>query len=170
MTAFWPTSDPRTPGRGGREGAATEGWLVMERWDDTCSPAARARRWPSPAIFPAGGHMFLTLCKSKLHRATVTQAELHYEGSITIDTELLTAAGILPFERVQVVDIANGARFETYAIEGSAGSHTVCVNGAAARLVQVGDPIIVMLNADNSIRETLAGDRTTPIEILSESL
>src|SRR6266576_3459495 len=122
MTAFWPTSDPRTPGRGGRGGAATEGWLVMERWDDTCSPAARARRWPSPAIFPAGGHMFLTLCKSKLHRATVTQAELHYEGSITIDTELLAAAGILPFERVQVVDIANAARFETYAIEGSAGS------------------------------------------------
>src|SRR5438046_715307 len=117
------------------------------------------------------------------------QAELHYEGSITIDTELLTAAGILPFERVQVVDIANGTRFETYAIEGRAGSRTVCVNGAAARLVQVGDPIIVisyaqmtrdeaarhhptivLLNADNSIRETLAGDRTTPIEILSESL
>src|ERR1043166_6915940 len=85
MTAFWPTSDPRTPGRGGRGGAAAEGWLVMERWDDTCSPAARARRWPSPAIFTRGGHMFLTLCKSKLHRATVTQAELHYEGSITID-------------------------------------------------------------------------------------
>ena len=133
--------------------------------------------------------MFLTLCKSKLHRATVTQAELHYEGSITIDTELLTAAGILPFERVQVVDIANGTRFETYAIEGRAGSRTVCVNGAAARLVQVGDPIIVisyaqmtrdeaarhhptivLLNADTSIRETLAGDRTTPIDILSESL
>src|SRR2546425_13214115 len=91
---------------------------------------------------PAGGHMFLTLCKSKLHRATVTQAELHYQGSITIDTELLAAAGILPFERVQVVDIANGARFETYAIAGGAGSHTVCVNGAAARLVQVGDPVI----------------------------
>src|SRR5205807_7563614 len=130
---------------------------------------------------PAGGHMFLTLCKSKLHRATVTQAELHYEGSITIDTELLTAAGILPFERVQVVDIANGARFETYAIEGSAGSHTVCVNGAAGRLVRVGDriivirsaqmtpdeaarhhPPIVLFNAANAIRETLAGARTTP--------
>src|SRR5260370_10425828 len=136
-----------------------------------------------------GGHMLLTLCKSKLHRATVTQAELHYEGSITIDTELLAAAGILPFEQVQAVDIANGARFETYAIEGSAGSRTVRVNGAAARLVQIVDPIIVisyaqmtpdeaprhhptivLLDADNSIRETLAGDRTTPIEILSESL
>jgi len=131
----------------------------------------------------------LTLCKSKLHHATVTQAELHYEGSITIDAELLAAASIVPFERVQVVDIANGARFDTYAIEGKAGSHTVCVNGAAARLVQVNDPIIVisyaqmtpdearghhptivLLNADNSIRETLAGDRTTPIALLSESL
>src|SRR3989454_10970648 len=139
MTAFWPTRDRGTPGRG-----ATEGRLVMERWDDTCSPAAQARRRLSPAIFPVGGHMFLTLCKSKLHRATVTQAELHYEGSLTIDADFLAAAGILPFERVQVVDIANGARFETYAIEGSAGSHTVCVNGAAARLVQVGDPIIVI--------------------------
>ena len=133
--------------------------------------------------------MFLTLCKSKLHRATVTQAELHYEGSITVAADLLAAADILPFERVQVVDIANGARFDTYAIEGKAGSGTVCVNGAAARLVQVGDPIIVisyaqmtpdearrhrptivLLNADNSIRETLAGDRTTPIEVVSESL
>src|SRR5438093_9055777 len=139
MTAFWPTSDRMTPGR-----AATAGRVVMERWDDTCSPAAEARRWPSRAIFLAGGHMLLTLCKSKLHRATVTQAELHYQGSITIDSELLAAAGILPFERVQVVDIANGARFETYAIAGGAGSHTVCLNGAAARLVQVGDPVIVI--------------------------
>src|SRR5260370_22415339 len=114
MTAFWPTSDPSTPGWG-RGGAATEGWLVMERWDDTCSPAARARRRLSPAIFRGGGHMFLTLCKSKLHRATVTQAELHYEGSITIDTDLLTAAGILPFQRLQAGDIPHGARVATYA-------------------------------------------------------
>ena len=132
--------------------------------------------------------MLLTLCKSKLHRATVTQAELHYEGSITIDSELLAVAGILPFEQVQVVDIANGARFETYAIADSGAPRSVCVNGAAARLVQVGDPIIVisyaqmtpdeaarhrptivLLNADNSIRETLAGDPSTPIEVLSES-
>src|SRR3989442_4024278 len=107
----------------------------MERWDDTCSPAAQARRWPSRAIFLAVGHMLLTLCKSKLHRATVTQAELHYQGSITIDTELLATAGILPVERVQVVDIANGARFETYAIACGAGSHTGCVNSATARLL-----------------------------------
>src|SRR2546428_4548795 len=119
----------------------------MERWDDTCSRAARGRRWRADAIFRGGGHMLLTLCKSKLHRATVTQAELHYEGSITIDAELLAAAGILPFERVQVVDIANGARFETYAIEGAAGSRTLCVNGAAARLVQGGDPINVITYA-----------------------
>lgn len=133
--------------------------------------------------------MFLTLCKSKLHRVTVTQAELHYEGSITIDAALLEAANMLPFERVQVVDIANGARFETYAIAGKMGSRTVCVNGAAARLVAVGDPIIViayaqltpeeasahhprivLVNRDNSVRETLVADGTTPIEVLSESL
>jgi aspartate 1-decarboxylase len=89
----------------------------------------------------------LTLCKSKLHRATVTQAELDYEGSISIDAHLLKAADILPFEMVQVVDIANGARFETYAIEEAANSGIVCVNGAAARLVQVGDPIIVITYA-----------------------
>jgi len=133
--------------------------------------------------------MFLTLCKSKLHRATVTQAELHYEGSITVAADLLAAADILPFERVQVVDIANGARFDTYAIEGKARSGTVCVNGAAARLVQVGDPIIVisyaqmtpdearrhrptivLLNDDNSVREKLTADPGTPIGVLSESV
>ena len=133
--------------------------------------------------------MLLTLCKSKLHRATVTQAELHYEGSITVAADLLAAADILPFERVQVVDIANGARFDTYAIAGPAGSGTVCVNGAAARLVQVGDPVIaisyaqmtpdearrhrptiVLLNGDNSVRETLTADPGTPIGVLSESV
>src|SRR5881396_4328932 len=94
MTAFWPTRDPVTPGR-----RSTEGRLVMERWDDTCSPAAQARRQPFGAIFPVGGRMFLTLCKSKLHRATVTQAELHYEGSITVAAYLLAAADI-PLERL----------------------------------------------------------------------
>jgi aspartate 1-decarboxylase len=86
----------------------------------------------------------LTLCKSKLHRATVTEAELDYEGSISLDARLMKAADILPFELVQVLDVANGARFETYAIEAAANSGTVCVNGAAARLVQVGDPVIVI--------------------------
>lgn len=118
--------------------------------------------------------MLLTLCKSKLHRATVTEANLHYVGSITIDAGLMEAAGILPFERVQVVDVANGARFETYVVEGRAGTGVICLNGAAARLVHVGDPVIiisyammtpeeaqahrptiVLLRPDNTILETL---------------
>jgi aspartate 1-decarboxylase len=92
----------------------------------------------------AGNTMRLTMCKCKLHRLTVTQAELHYEGSITIDQELLEAAGILPFEKVQVVDIDNGERFETYTYAGRPGSRTVCLNGAAARKVHMGDRIIVI--------------------------
>jgi aspartate 1-decarboxylase len=118
--------------------------------------------------------VLLTLCKGKLHRAVVTQAELHYVGSITVAADLLRAAGIMPWEKVQVVDVANGARFETYALEGAEGSGTVCVNGAAARLVQVGDPVIiiayaqltpeeaktfrpalVLLGPDNTVREVL---------------
>ena len=100
--------------------------------------------------------MLLTLCKGKLHRATVTQAELHYVGSITIAADLMRAAGIVPWERVQVVDVANGARFETYVLEGTVGSGTVCVNGAAARLVQVGDPVIVIAYAQMTPEEALA--------------
>ena len=88
--------------------------------------------------------MFIHLLKSKIHRARVTEAELNYVGSITIDEELLEAAGILENEKVQVVDINNGERFETYAITGERGSGTICLNGAAARLVQVGDVIIIM--------------------------
>ena len=88
--------------------------------------------------------MLLTLCKSKLHRATVTAADLDYEGSIGIDANLLEAAHIVPFERVQVMDVANGERFETYAIVAPGGSGTISVNGAAARLVQVGDPLIII--------------------------
>lgn len=84
------------------------------------------------------------MAKSKIHRATVTQAELHYEGSITIDAALMKSADILPGERIQVVNIANGARFETYAIEGPADSGVICVNGAAARLVQPGDLVILI--------------------------
>ena len=84
------------------------------------------------------------MAKSKIHRATITEANLHYEGSITIDAALMKDADILPGERVQVVDIANGARFETYAIEGPANSGVVCVNGAAARLVQPGDLVILI--------------------------
>ena len=89
--------------------------------------------------------MRLTMCKSKLHRATVTQAELHYEGSITIDLELLQAADILPFEKVQVVNVDNGARFETYVYAGQPGSRVICLNGAAARKVAKGDLIIIVI-------------------------
>jgi len=88
--------------------------------------------------------MIRILCKSKLHRATVTASNLEYEGSLTVDKELLAAADILPYERVQVVNINNGARFETYIIEGESGSGTICVNGAAARLAEPGDKVIII--------------------------
>lgn len=82
--------------------------------------------------------------KSKIHRATVTEANLRYEGSITIDEELLRAADILPGEKVQVVNLNNGSRIETYCLEGQAGSGIVCMNGGAARWAQVGDQVIVI--------------------------
>lgn len=85
-----------------------------------------------------------TMMKSKIHRARVTDANVNYVGSITIDRDLMAAADLLPHEQVHVVDIDNGARFETYVIEGVAGSGEMCVNGAAARLVQPGDKIIVI--------------------------
>ena len=85
-----------------------------------------------------------TMMKSKIHRATVTDANLNYVGSITIDSELMSAADLLEYEHVHVVDIDNGARFETYVIQGEAGSGTICLNGAAARLVQPGDKVIVI--------------------------
>jgi len=85
-----------------------------------------------------------TILKSKIHRARVTQADLHYEGSITIDPVLLEAADIIPFEQVHVLDVDNGARLTTYAIEGERGSGQVCINGAAARLVSPGDTVIIL--------------------------
>jgi aspartate 1-decarboxylase len=88
-----------------------------------------------------------TMLKSKIHRATVTDANLNYVGSITVDTELLDAADIRLYEQVVVVNINNGSRFETYAIEGAPGSGTMCLNGAAARLAQPGDLIIVLTYA-----------------------
>ena len=91
--------------------------------------------------------MYLQMLKGKIHRATVVQAELDYVGSITIDEELLEAAGILEYEKVQVVDINNGQRFETYTIAGQRGSGMICLNGAAARCVQKGDKIIIMCYA-----------------------
>jgi aspartate 1-decarboxylase len=85
-----------------------------------------------------------TMLKSKIHRATVTDADLNYVGSITIDAELLEQADIRPYEHVHVVNITNGARLETYAIEGPAGGGDICLNGAAARLAQPGDLVIVL--------------------------
>lgn len=116
--------------------------------------------------------MYLHVLKSKIHCATVTEADLRYMGSITIDRELLRAAHILPNERVQVVNNNNGARLETYVIPGETGSGVICLNGAAARHVQPGDvviimayavmeeaeaqthvPMVVMVDAENRIRE-----------------
>ena len=91
--------------------------------------------------------MLLNVLKGKIHRARVVQAELDYVGSITVDTELARAAGILEYEKVQVVDIDNGNRFETYVIAGDRGSGLICLNGAAARMVQPGDKIIIMCYA-----------------------
>lgn len=88
--------------------------------------------------------MNITMLKGKIHRATVTQAELDYVGSITVDMDLLDAAGILEYEKVQVVDINNGERLETYTIAGERGSGVICLNGAAARCVQKGDKVIIM--------------------------
>lgn len=97
--------------------------------------------------------MNLTMLKGKIHRAVVKQAELHYVGSITVDPMLLEAAGILEYEMVQIVDVENGSRFETYTIAGEAGSGMICLNGAAARQVAVGDHIILMSYAQMTPKE-----------------
>ncbi len=88
--------------------------------------------------------MFRTMLKSKIHRATVTRADLHYVGSVTIDADLMEAADLLPGEQVAIVDITNGARLETYVIEGPPGSGTIGINGAAAHLVHEGDLVIII--------------------------
>lgn len=97
--------------------------------------------------------MWRTMCKSKIHRATVTDAQLNYVGSITIDEELMEKADILPYEKVQVVNNNNGARLETYVITGERGKGGICLNGAAARLVQPGDIIIIITYSQYSSEE-----------------
>ncbi len=92
--------------------------------------------------------MKITMLKSKIHRATVTEAKLNYVGSITIDSNLLKESGIFPYEKVQIVNNNNGARIETYTIEGEAGSGVICLNGAAARHFQKGDTVIIMSYCD----------------------
>ena len=93
------------------------------------------------------------MCKGKIHRATVTQANLNYVGSITIDQDLLDAANIYPYEKVQVVNISNGARLETYTIAGARGSGIICLNGAAARLNSEGDLVIIISYAQYTEQE-----------------
>ena len=98
--------------------------------------------------------MYLKMLKGKIHRAIVKQAELNYVGSITVDPVLMQAAGILEYENVQIVDIENGNRFETYTIAGEPGSGMICLNGAAARQVQVGDHVIIMAYCQMDAKET----------------
>ena len=120
--------------------------------------------------------MLLTLLKAKLHRATVTEANLNYTGSITIDKDIIDQAGIFIHEKVQIVNNNNGARFETYVIEGKSGSGVLCLNGAAARLVQPGDKVIIMAYAQMTPEEAqthkpvvlLLGDNNQILENLSE--
>lgn len=97
--------------------------------------------------------MNITLLKSKLHRATVTEADLNYVGSITIDEELMKVSNIVEYEKVQIVNINNGHRFETYVIAGRPGNGIMCLNGAAARMAQVGDKIIIMSYASMTPEE-----------------
>ena len=100
--------------------------------------------------------MRLNMLKGKIHRATVKQAAVDYVGSITIDVDLLEASGIIEYEKVQIVDVNNGARFETYAIAGERGSGMICLNGAAARCVQPNDKIIIMCYCDMDEEEAKA--------------
>lgn len=122
--------------------------------------------------------MFREMMKSKIHRATVTEANLNYVGSITIDEELMEQADILPNEKVQIVNNNNGARLETYVITGKRHSGVICLNGAAARLVQPGDNVIIISYATMTNEEARAydpkvvfvNDRNQPIEIAKEEL
>lgn len=120
--------------------------------------------------------MKLSMFKSKLHQMRVTEANLMYEGSITIDEDLLDMSNILPYEKVQVVNITNGSRLETYTIPGERGSRVCCLNGAAARLTQVDDRIIVMAYAEMEPEEArnykptvvIVDENNNPKDILDE--
>lgn len=111
--------------------------------------------------------MFRTMMNGKLHRARVTEANLNYVGSITIDEDLLDAVGMVPNEKVQVVNNNNGARFETYIIPGKRGSREICVNGAAARLVEVGDVIIIISYA--LVPEEKLAEHRPKVAVLNEN-
>ena len=132
--------------------------------------------------------MLRTLVNGKIHRATVTQADLHYVGSITVDETLMKAADLVEGEKVQVVDVTNGARLETYVITGAAGSGVICINGAAAHLVNPGDLVIIMsflqldeaevivhepkvvhVDSDNAI-VALGNDPAQPVPVATDQL
>ena len=122
--------------------------------------------------------MYRTMMKSKLHRATVTEANLNYVGSITIDEDLMDAADLFENEKVQIVNNNNGARFETYVITGARGSGVICLNGAAARLVQPGDQVIIISYAMMTNEEakthkptiTILDSCNKPVKLLTEEL
>ncbi|RJX38473.1 aspartate 1-decarboxylase [Paenibacillus pinisoli] len=122
--------------------------------------------------------MFRTMMKSKLHRATVTEANLNYVGSITIDEDLMDAADLYENEKVQIVNNNNGARFETYVITGARGSGVICLNGAAARLVQPGDKVIIISYGMMTSEEaksykpviTILDDQNKPLKVITEEL
>lgn len=119
--------------------------------------------------------MMISVLKSKIHRAVITQAELHYIGSITIDADLMEAAGLYEYEHVHIVNVNSGSRIETYVIEGERGSGVICLNGAAARSGQKGDHIIIMSYADMTPEEIAAhapkvvfvDDANKPVRIAS---
>ena len=122
--------------------------------------------------------MTIEMFKSKLHMLTVTQADLYYEGSITIDEDLLDVAGLLPYEKVQIVNVNNGSRLETYTIPGERGKRDVCLNGPAARLTSVGDRIIVISYAhmtpeearNHKPRTVLMGRDNVPSKVIADSV
>ncbi|AEI41384.1 aspartate 1-decarboxylase [Paenibacillus mucilaginosus] len=122
--------------------------------------------------------MFRTMLKSKIHRATVTEANLNYVGSITIDSDLLDLVDMLPNEKVQIVNNNNGARFETYIIPGPRGSGVVCLNGAAARLVHPGDTVIILsyvMLSDEEARKhvpqiAIMGENNSVVTVLKEEI
>lgn len=122
--------------------------------------------------------MYRTMMKSKLHRATVTEANLNYVGSITIDEDLMDAADLLENEKVQVVNNNNGARLETYVIAGERGSGVICLNGAAARQVQPGDTVIIISYATMTDEEakahkpivTILGENNRPVRSLTQEI
>lgn len=117
-------------------------------------------------VKPMEKSVYRTLLKAKIHRAVVTSSDLNYEGSLTVDSDLLNAAGLRPFELVQVADIENGARLETYLIAAPAGSGVVQTNGAAARLIHPGDHIIIMAFAQ--VAEPLPQDWSPTIVLVDE--